>query len=136
MTRLIKKYKNRRLYDTEISRYITIEEVQQYVMDGLAFKVEDSSTQKDLTNATLLQILVDMEGGPSQFLSADLLRQLIWLAGHPMNQLYKTWLEQFVSTIQNHMQLNAKQGDYQKMNEAWSKELQKMTSFWQTLFRQ
>lgn len=63
MTRLIKKYKNRRLYDTEISQYITVEQLQKYVVDGIDFKIEDSETGKDLTNSVLLQIIVEMEAG-------------------------------------------------------------------------
>ena len=80
MTRLIKKYKNRRLYDTEISQYITVEDLQKYVLDGLAFRVEDSVSKEDITSATLLQIFVEMEEGPTKFLSPEMLRQLICLA--------------------------------------------------------
>ena len=76
MIRLIKKYKNRRLYDTETSQYITIEQLQRYVVDGVAFKVEDSETSKDLTNSILLQIIVEMEAGPTQFLSPEIFVRL------------------------------------------------------------
>ena len=58
MTRLIKKYKNRRLYDTEKSQYITVEELQRYVIDNIPVRVEDSASKEDITNATLLQIFV------------------------------------------------------------------------------
>ncbi len=89
MTRLIKKYKNRRLYDTEISQYITVEQLQKYVVDGIDFKIEDSETGKDLTNSVLLQIIVEMEAGPTQFLSSEILRQIISLANHPMHVSFK-----------------------------------------------
>ena len=135
MTRLIKKYKNRRLYDTEKSQYITVEDLQRYVVDGLAFKVEDSSTGKDLTNATLLQIFVEMEAGATQFLSADMLRQLISLAHHPMNQSSKMMLEQMVGFIEKQMQANPYINDYQAASETWNKQMQQLISQWQSFFR-
>lgn len=94
MTRLIKKYKNRRLYDIEMSKYITMDDLQGYVLEGIPFRVEDSSSGKDLTNITLLQILLEMEAGPTQFLSTGVLRQLIAFAHHPMHKQYKALLEQ------------------------------------------
>ena len=100
MTILIKKYKNRRLYDTDKSIYITIDMLQSYVMNGVAFKVEDSSTGRDLTNATLLQLLVDIESGPTQFLSTELLTQLIKLSHHPMHVTMKSTLENFFTTLE------------------------------------
>jgi polyhydroxyalkanoate synthesis repressor PhaR len=56
--RLIKKYKNRRLYDTETSQYITIEQLQAYVLEQIDFKIEDSETGKDLTNSILLRMII------------------------------------------------------------------------------
>lgn len=67
MTLLIKKYKNRRLYDTEKSQYVTVDDLHQYVVDGLAFKVEDSESKEDITSTILMQILVEMEGGHRSF---------------------------------------------------------------------
>lgn len=131
MIRLIKKYKNRRLYDTHSSQYITIEQLQRYVVDGFEFKVEDSDTGKDLTNAILLQIIVDMEAGPSQFLSSEILRQIIALANHPMNQSLKTLME--------HMFLSMKQptpsNPFDKVSETWNKQLHDITQQWQKIFK-
>lgn len=94
MVRLIKKYKNRRLYDTEISQYITVETLQKYVVEGLEFKVEDAESGKDITNSILLQIIVEMESGSTQFLSPMILRQIICLANHPMqSQSLKAMME-------------------------------------------
>lgn len=134
-TRLIKKYKNRRLYDTEISRYITVEELQRYVIDGVSFRVEDSATKKDITNATLLQILVEMEGGPTQFLSSDILRQLIYLANHPMSQSLKILLSQMVSTIEKQVQTNPYLPDFQQANDALNQQMQQMLNQWQGFFK-
>ena len=128
MTRLIKKYKNRRLYDTEKSQYITMDDLQHYVIDGLTFRVEDSASGKDLTNATLLQIFVEMEAGTTQFLSAEMLRQLIIIAHHPMNQSSKTVLAQMVTLIEKQMQNNPYMADYQQATDAWSKQMQQLFS--------
>lgn len=134
MTRLIKKYKNRRLYDTEISQYIKMETLQGYVVHGIAFHVEDSLSKEDITNATLLQILVEMEAGPTQFLSTDLLRQLISLAQHPMNQSLKVMFEQMVNSMQSQLQSNVSSGDHKSAMNAWSDHMQQMMTQWQKLF--
>lgn len=127
MTRIIKKYKNRRLYDTESSQYITLEQLQHYVVDGSLFKVEDSETGKDLTNAILLQIIVDMEAGPTQFLSPDILRQIICLANHPMHASLKTMMEQMFQSMSTPLQSNP----YQELSEQWGNMMQQ----WNKLFK-
>ncbi|EHL29836.1 polyhydroxyalkanoate synthesis regulator DNA-binding domain-containing protein [Legionella drancourtii] len=131
MTRLIKKYKNRRLYDTETSQYITIEQLQHYVVDGVKFKVEDSNTGKDLTNSILLQIIVEMEAGATQFLSADILRQIISLANHPMQASLKTMMEQMFQVMEKPLQNNP----YAKATETWNQQMQQMMQQWQSIFK-
>ncbi len=131
MTRLIKKYKNRRLYDTETSQYITLDELQQYVVDGVEFKVEDSLTGKDLTNSILLQIIVEMEAGASQFLSAAILRQIICLARHPMHSSLKTMMEQLFQIMEKPLQTNP----YAQATENWNQQMQKMMQQWQSFFK-
>lgn len=131
MTRLIKKYKNRRLYDTETSQYITIEQLQNYVVSGLLFKVEDSETGTDLTNSILLQIIVDMEAGPTQFLSSDILRQIIALANHPMHVSFKLMMEQMFQAMNKPLQTNP----YQQVTETWNQQMQDMMQQWQKIFK-
>lgn len=138
MTRLIKKYKNRRLYDTETSQYITVEDLQHYVIKGIPFRVEDSKDKHDLTNATLLQIFVEMESGTSQFLSSGMLRQLIILAHHPMNQAFKDMLEKvFAATVKPGLSSSyvSGVGDYKQVTDLWQKQIQDMLSQWQGLFK-
>lgn len=130
MTRLIKKYKNRRLYDTETSQYITLEELQAYVTNGLQFKVEDSSTGKDLTNAILLQIIVEMEASSTQFLSAEILRQIITLANHPMHLSLKKMMEQMFQM----MDLKTQNNPYVQATETLNEQMQEMMHKWQDLF--
>jgi polyhydroxyalkanoate synthesis repressor PhaR len=131
MTRLIKKYKNRRLYDTETSQYITVEQLQTYVVDGVKFKVEDSERGSDLTNSILLQIIVEMEAGPTQFLSADILRQIIVLANHPMHVSLKTMMEQLFQTMNKPLQ----SPPYQQVSETWGKQMQEAMQQWQKFFK-
>lgn len=136
MTRLIKKYKNRRLYDTEISQYITIEDLQHYVVDGVSFQVEDSSTGHDITNAVLLQILVEMEAGSTRFLSSDVLRQLIRLAHHPMNQSLKMMLEDMMAFMNKQLKSNPYLGEYQKTRDVWEQQMQSFFTQWKKFFEQ
>lgn len=131
MTRLIKKYKNRRLYDTETSQYITLEQLQRYVVDGVVFRIEDSETGKDLTNSVLLQIIVEMEAGPTQFLSPEILRQIISLANHPMHVSLKTMMEKMFQSMDKPLQNNP----YQQATDTWNKQMQEMMQQWQKLFK-
>ena len=131
MTRLIKKYKNRRLYDTETSQYITLEQLQDYVFKGIIFKVEDSLTGKDITNIVLLQIIVEMEAGATQFFSSDILRQMINLANHPMHASHKAIMEQMFQGIIEPLQNNP----YAKATESWNQQMQDMMQQWRSLFK-
>lgn len=131
MTRIIKKYKNRRLYDTKSSQYVNLDQLQRFIVDGVEFKVEDSGTGKDITNAILLQILVEMETGPSQFLSPVILKQIICLANHPMHASLKTMMEQLFRSMEKPLQSNP----YQQATDAWNKQMQDMIKQWQGLFK-
>jgi polyhydroxyalkanoate synthesis repressor PhaR len=125
MTRLIKKYKNRRLYDTEKSQYITVEELQHYVLEGISFSVEDSTTGKDITNATLLQIVVEMESGNTQFLSAEMLRQLIVFANHPLSKSFKEGIEKMFAGM----------GNMLHTSPTWNQQMESITKQWQEFFK-
>ncbi len=133
--RLIKKYKNRRLYDLEISQYITIEDLQHYVLEGLAFQVVEASSDKDITNAILLQIFVEMEAHSVQFLSPEMLRQLICLAHHPMSQSLKTMMEQMMAVVEKQSQYGAYLNNFQQASDAWNKQTQHFINQWQALFQ-
>lgn len=135
MTRLIKKYKNRRLYDTEKSRYITIDDLQHYVLEGTAFRVVDSSSEKDLTNATLLQILAEMEAGATRFLSSDMLKQLIILAHHPMNESLQATFDKMIDFMQSQAQASPYLDEYKKTGDALNKQMQTFYAQWENLFK-
>ena len=92
-TRVIKKYPNRRLYDTEISSYITIEDVRQLIIDGETFEVRDAKTGEDLTRQVLLQIIAEHEQEGQPMLSTQLLSQLIRFYGHSLQGFMGSYLE-------------------------------------------
>ena len=131
MSRLIKKYKNRRLYDTELSQYITVEDLRRYVIDGVLFHVHDANTKADITTPTLLQIFVDMEAGPTQFLSPEVLRQFIAFAHHPMNQSVKALLTQMVSSIDTQLYSSG----FDSATEAWNQQIKQAMNQWEAFFR-
>jgi polyhydroxyalkanoate synthesis repressor PhaR len=135
MSRLIKKYKNRRLYDTEISQYITIDDLHQYVMDGLEFHVEDSNNGKDLTNATLLQILTEMDTEASKFLSPEILRQLIKLSHHPMSKMLRGMMEETMKAMEVQIHNNPYVQDFKPASDTWDKQMKQFMSDWENLFR-
>ncbi len=134
-SRLIKKYKNRRLYDIEMSQYITINELQRYVIEGILFQVIDSESNKDITNITLLQIFVEMEANALPFLSSDMLRQLIVLSHHPMSKSCKSMLEQMMLMMTGQLQQGAYLSDYQQPIDAWNKQTELFISQWQAMLK-
>ncbi len=91
--RIIKKYPNRRLYDTEISSYITIEDVRQLIIDGENFEVRDAKSGQDLARQVLLQIISEHEQEGQPILSTQLLGQIIRFYGDPLQGFMATYLE-------------------------------------------
>ena len=91
--RTIKKYPNRRLYDTEISSYITLEEVRQLVLDNENFEVRDAKSGDDLTRSVLLQIISEHEEKGQPMLSPQLLSQIIRFYGDSLQGFMGPYLE-------------------------------------------
>lgn len=91
--RLIKKYPNRRLYDTEISRYITLDEVRDLVMQGHEFKVIDKKTGRDITRSILLQVIAEQEEGNDPVFSTDYLSNVIRFYGDSLQNSMSDYLE-------------------------------------------
>ena len=124
--RLIKKYPNRRLYDTKTSSYITLADVKQMVLKQEDFQVVDAKSTEDLTRQILLQIILDEESGGMPMFSADLLSQMIRSYGGAMQGFMGSYLEKNIEAFQ-HMQ-KALQDQSQKIygdnsragNELWA----------------
>lgn len=94
--RIIKKYPNRRLYDTETSTYITLAEVKQFVLEYQSFQVQDARTGEDLTRSILLQIILEEESGGVPMFSSDMLANIIRYYGHSMQGLMGNYLERSI----------------------------------------
>lgn len=91
--RILKKYPNRRLYDTQTSSYITLADVKRMVLDGVAFEVHDAKSHEDLTRSILLQIILEEETGGVPLFSAASLAQIIRFYGHSMQGVMGGLLE-------------------------------------------
>src|SRR5690554_4977424 len=97
--RLIKKYPNRRLYDTHASAYITLADVKQLVMDGVAFQVVDARSTEDITRSILLQIILEEETGGVPMFSAAMLSHIIRFYGHAMQGVMGSYLEKNIQSF-------------------------------------
>ena len=91
--RLIKKYPKRRLYDTENSKYITLDDARQMVMDEVPFKVVDQKSGEDLTRSILLQIIMEQESGGEPLFSADVLSRFIRNYGEAAQNGFAEYLD-------------------------------------------
>ncbi len=124
--RIIKKYPNRRLYDTETSAYITLAEVKALVLQYQEFKVQDAKTGEDLTRAILLQIILEEESGGVPMFSTEMLANIIRYYGHAMQGLMGSYLERSILAFheaQKRFQAQAQSlyGELPKVpGEAWA----------------
>ncbi len=99
--RVIKKYPNRRLYDTKTSSYITLTEIKQLVMGSEPFVVRDAKTGEDLTRSILLQIILEEEAGGTPMFSASVLANIIRFYGHAMQGFMGGFLEKNIQSLQD-----------------------------------
>lgn len=104
-SRIIKKYPNRRLYDTEESRYITLADIRGLVIDGVDFVVIDKKSGEDITRSILLQVISEQEQhGGEAIMSRDFLSQVIRAYGSAMPSFVGTYLEQSLKLFLNQQQ--------------------------------
>lgn len=90
--RIIKKYPNRRLYDTEISRYITLNDLRESILEGIKFQVMDANSGDDITRNILLQIITEQEAGGSPLFTTDILTQMIRFYGDSARDVFTDFL--------------------------------------------
>ncbi len=103
--REFKKYPNRRLYDIEESRYVTVEDLRKIVLKGDSISVVDSKTNKDLTRLVLLQIISEQEGeGHEPILTNRVLEQLVRFYGDPVQGVVSRYIEQSIMTFLEHQE--------------------------------
>lgn len=134
--RLIKKYPNRRLYDTEESRYITLGEVKDLVMRAIPFKVVDSQTEQDITRPILLQIIMEQEAGGTPLFTAAMLERFIRFYGDSAQAALTTFLDQGLDLFmkQQHMLSEQMRGVWNtNPMEFWLKIGQQNMGFWKDM---
>ena len=123
--RVIKKYPNRRLYDTDTSTYITLAEVKKLVMLREPVQVRDAKTGEDLTRAILLQIILEEEAGGAPMFTEQALANIIRFYGNTMQSFLGPYLEKNVQTF---MDLQSKMGEQSKsMLTQMQEQMQKQT---------
>jgi polyhydroxyalkanoate synthesis repressor PhaR len=119
--RVLKKYPNRRLYDTRSSSYITLADVKTMVLEAQEFEVRDAKTGEDLTRSILLQIILEEETGGVPMFSTAALSQIIRFYGHAMQGVMGAYLEK---NMQSFTELQSKFAEQSKglpfSPEAWT----------------
>jgi len=95
--RVIKKHANRRLYDTQIKKYVSTDEIRDLINSGIDVRIEDSKSGDDITRPILLQIMAECEQDDRPMLSPELLMMLIRHYGHPMQDIVGSYLENSLS---------------------------------------
>lgn len=111
--RLIRKYPNRRLYDSETQRFINLAQLRELVEQGEPFRVEDKASGADITRSMLLQIIVDAEEGGRPILSEALLLALVRFHGHALQDVMARYLEASVDLFLNQVDdMQARIGDF------------------------
>jgi polyhydroxyalkanoate synthesis repressor PhaR len=119
--RLIKKYPNRRLYDTQTSTYVTLVDIKGLVMASEAFKVVDAKTEDDLTRSILMQIILEEEACGSPVFSSQMLSQIIRFYGNSMQGLMGNYLEKTMqSFVDIHGTLNDQSKNVTGGADAWA----------------
>jgi polyhydroxyalkanoate synthesis repressor PhaR len=92
--RIIKKYPNRRLYDTEVSRYITIADLKKRIIDGVDLEVVDASSGENITRSVLLQIITEQESTGQPLFTTDVLTQMIRNYGSSTQETFASYITQ------------------------------------------
>ena len=140
--RIIKKYTNRRLYDTTESRYVALEDLRKLVADGVRFRVIDTQGGEDITRSILLQIIVEQEEKGQPILSTRLLEQLILYYGDNLQAFVGTYLERSMDffikqqeILQHQMQSLLQAAPSSVWNEMAERNLALWRDMQQNLFR-
>ena len=130
--RVIKKYQNRRLYDTSTSTYVILEDIKQMIMDGDAVRVLDVKTEEDITRGVLLQIILDQEVSSKQIFSNDFLVQIIRLYDKAFQASLSPFLEQGLDLFRK-----VQKNFYEQIRDVYGKEkLSSGVSLWKEFMQQ
>ena len=128
--RIIKKYPNRRLYDTDRSKYITLEDVKKLVMEGIEFCVKDVKSEEDLTRSILLQIIAEQEHNGEPLFSTQALTQLIRCYGQSYQNVISDYLQNSIdiftkqqSGFQDTLKESSSQNPFNAMSDLTERNL-------------
>jgi polyhydroxyalkanoate synthesis repressor PhaR len=140
--RVIKKYPNRRLYDTVESRYITLADIRRLVMDKVDFVVIDKKSQDDITRSILLQVIAEQEHVGEPLMSQDFLSQIIRSYGGAMQSFVGSYLEQSLKLlssqqqqIRDHMRDTMGSDAYDTISTLTQKNLERWRSVQEDIFK-
>lgn len=128
--RLIKKYPNRRLYDTHTSTHLTLADIRRLVIDEIPFQVIDAKTGEDLTRSILLQIIQEAENDGEPIFSSDMLKGIIRFYG-PFQGMLGSYLEKSIQTV---IDIQTQTGV--QSSQAWSDFMHKQVPVMQDLMSQ
>jgi polyhydroxyalkanoate synthesis repressor PhaR len=117
--RIIKKYPNRRLYDTTVSSYITLQDVRRLVIEQTPIKVIDARSQEDITHNTLLQIIMEQEENGASLFTTESLMQMIRFYGSNMQEMFHKMFSQGMEVLSGKDPLTAISDITQKNMEQW-----------------
>jgi polyhydroxyalkanoate synthesis repressor PhaR len=137
--RIIKKYPNRRLYDTEQSRYITLADLQKLAEAGEEFQVKDASSGEDITRMILLQIIAEQESGGNPVFTTDILTRIIRFYGASVQDALTSYLEQSLTLFeqqQQHFQEQVRDAMQNSPVNTMSELTQRNLEIWQDIQNQ
>jgi polyhydroxyalkanoate synthesis repressor PhaR len=97
--RVIKKYANRRLYDSTESRHVTLDDIRKMIVSGAKVKVVDDKSGEDLTRGVLLQVIAEQDQFGTPVLSTELLESIIRFYGNPVQEMLTRYMEQSVTAL-------------------------------------
>lgn len=134
--RVIRKYPNRRLYDTQAGHFIKLADIRALIAAGEQLRVEDKSSGEDITRPLLLQVISEAEAEGHPILSERLLTDLIRLHDHPMHDYMTPYLERSVAVFMNQIdQMQTRVGDMMEAGpmKAWQAYTQESMEWWKKL---
>jgi polyhydroxyalkanoate synthesis repressor PhaR len=134
--RLIKKYPNRRLYDTEESRYITLADVQRLMLEGTDVKVVDTQSGEDITRSILIQIITEQEAGGNPLFTTDMLTRFIRFYDESVQDAFSSFLEQTLKLYgeqQDHMRAQLDQIVSGPAVDTWTELAERNMDLWREM---
>jgi len=137
--RIIKKYPNRRVYDTHLSKYIKIDDLRDMVIDGIEFQVIETQTKEDVTRSILLQIILEQESDNDPLFTSENLKHFIRYYGNQHSDVFSTYLTQSLTFFsQQQEQMGQQFSELFKQNpmDSFTEFNQKGVEMWQDMQKQ